>query len=361
MLSALALAAALPAMSAAPVNDPAKLAGYYRGSVRVVDSKDPVNREWRHDVVLELRASGAELVGAVQYLGGPRVELRWTASKPGSHPIELAEVGRPVLWWATPSDGRFLTGIWTGLPESPDGNFHLERDDSARWHFDPEHGAADLEFRIEKVKGKDYLLPRITRFRNPKVLSAVNRRLLERARETHCDSSETQLLEAEVGYAAQDVFSVRITEECVASPPGLPDVADLSVTFDLTTGKEVDLLSLFKEDVTDGQIAALVFAYEIEARKRPDADECLQHYTLEKLAAPTFSFSDQGLGFRPDLGTVKDCADDVWVPYPVLAPLAAPDGIFARVAAANKDASRRYRIRRPGGSPSEDAFYTPKD
>ena len=361
--------AVLLGLAAPELPGAAGLAGYYKGSIHVTDP-DHGNR--RHDVVLELKVDGTALSGTCLYLGGERIAIRGTVDKPGaSFRLELLEIGRepPVVWqgWATAAHA--LWGSWSGLPGARGGSFQLERDDSARRYLEAKGAAVAAEavaYRIEPIPGTEVLLPTLTRFRDPRVMRAVNRRLAALGREAHCDEpGENHELEAEVAYAAQDVFSVRITQTCTEYP-GPSRIQDLSLSFDLATGEVATFPELFKERVSSQEIATAAFAYELAAARKPgaraDADACLDQYGLENLSRSllTFFFSEDGLVVRPDWGVVHgECADEVTVPYPALAALAAPEGLLARVAAAHAGAAMRYRIHRPGSDAAEDALYTP--
>jgi hypothetical protein len=150
-------------------------------------------------------------------------------------------------------------------------------------------------------------------------------------------------------YAAHDVLSVfiRFGGFCGGSHP--INGENVSATFDLRTGKQVEFRDLFADYERDAHaiIRTMFPAYtaaadrltasEIEQMKSDDERFCVQFYATQDLVRESFgySFTHAGLVVEPGLSyPVRSCAEEAVVPYERLAPFAAPGGILARIIAA---------------------------
>jgi hypothetical protein len=194
-------------------------------------------------------------------------------------------------------------------------------------------------------------LPRLTNPRTPQ-MRAVNRQLDTISAELRClqpiveDLQTEYYSQARTTYAADDVLSVliRFGGFCGGAHP-INDV-NVSVTFDLRTGKRVRFEELFANYERDRRaIVRALFPVQTTAGDRlspsqmeqlEDSDEryCLQYYTTEALSRSYFAYSlsSAGLVAEPRLAhALTPCITESVVPYERLRPLAAPGSILERV------------------------------
>jgi uncharacterized protein len=210
-------------------------------------------------------------------------------------------------------------------------------------------GAVDE--RKEVVRGElawqmvDYgddgvVLPRITRWRNAKVKKRINAALAELASKMACAGIEVEpgasphefSMNAEVSYAANDIFSVEIHSEyyCSGTAHGSHD-DNSSMTFDLRTGDEASFEGLFADYGKDKDaILKALFGEDQAPSTDPDHDVL----TLATIAEHgiAFSFHEDGLEVQPVLPyVIAALAESVTVPYADLRKLADRKGLLARI------------------------------
>jgi hypothetical protein len=357
-------------------------------------------------VGLELVVEGSTVSGNCFYL----------AQKAGDIPIKGTVAPDGALRWEEIGDERQITGVWSGrLANGVISGTWQNPTSGKRWPFRLTAQRARGRYVTEPVELKDastlgpltyrmaespvseMRVPQITAFADGRVMEAINGQLMGPARNAVCGTKQNDHeFEAEVAYAGQDVFSVKIRDSwfCGAAYP--TNDADLSLTFDLRTGEIVDHAALFRKGIEGKALDEVYYAYEL-AQLRPrarqwcakeadlmddkslleeeacmnafeeqisenDEDYCRLQYTPPHLAqtGASFFFSPEGMVVRPEWPhVIAGCADEITVPYGALAPLAAPGKALARVADAHRDAPLRYRIHRSGAKPEDDVLYAP--
>jgi hypothetical protein len=193
------------------------------------------------------------------------------------------------------------------------------------------------------------LFPRLTRFRNPKIMREVNRQIDAATREFGCEGQNGKAsyyrVKSKVSYADNDIFSIYASAEYFCNTAYPTNDANMSQTYDLRTGRQVQFEELFKSYETDRrEILKIIFAAEIAQSERlaasgkPREESCEgdpELYSLERLEGSSyaFNFSAAGLQVQPSWPhVIEACAKIVTVPYNKLAPFAAPNGVLARVA-----------------------------
>jgi hypothetical protein len=200
------------------------------------------------------------------------------------------------------------------------------------------------------------VLPRLTDTRDPR-FRAVNGQLDSISADLRCLDKVDQFGNAtehwsdtKAAYAADSILSVyiRFGGFCGGAHP--INGVNLSMTFDLRTGKPVPFRELFADYDRDALaiVRALYPEYiaraeQLAATRREDdvltgEEECIQVYDAEALARGYFAytFSRAGLVVEPDFAhVVGACREVVVVPYDRLRPFAAPGGILARMVDAH--------------------------
>lgn len=205
--------------------------------------------------------------------------------------------------------------------------------------------ADGIGYRMVRVRRTGILFPRLTSFRDRAVMNAVNRRIDELTAEFGCQGeggrSASFKVRSRVEYTDRDIFSIYASEDYYCGTAYPTNDNNVSLTFDMKTGKLVSFEELFRNYDADRQeivktiFAGLLARGERAARagKTNDGD-CDALYTLDTLESATyvFNFSKAGLSVQADWPHVMEaCAERVTVPYAKLSKFAAPDGLLARV------------------------------
>jgi hypothetical protein len=352
--------------------------GYYQGQLRSI-------RESAVDVGVSLCIDGAAVSGSYFYLRvGTEIGLRGTRSPDGMLRLEESlRDGKVTGTWSGRVDGTFK-GTWTS-PSGEIRDFDLPRFGAipAESSFPPPKGSTvrpcgEVGYRMRRApKGRTDYFPRLVRFRDRKVTSAVNATIdefvrgwyvdLESDGRSWCDEAAEPFYDVSVGveYASHDVFSVRVTGEHSCGGPYPAHIRDDSFTFDLVRGgTAVAIDELFKPGVSWAEIFPVVFAYQLAEAAKPGADECLRQYNPEHLGATqvAFHFSQEGLVVGPSRyglqSAVNGCEQRTTVPYRALRGLVDAASAIGRAAAAERaDTPVRYRIW--DFSPEKEAFFEP--
>lgn len=204
---------------------------------------------------------------------------------------------------------------------------------------------APIGYRMTRVRRTRILFPRLTSFRDRAVMNAVNRRIDELTAEFGCQGeggrSASFKVRSRVEYTDRDIFSIYASEDYYCGTAYPTNDNNVSLTFDMKTGKLVSFEELFRNYDADRQeivktiFAGLLARGERAARagKTNDGD-CDALYQLDTLESATYvyNFSKTGLSVQPDWPHVMEaCAERVTVPYAKLSRFAAPDGLLARV------------------------------
>jgi hypothetical protein len=204
--------------------------------------------------------------------------------------------------------------------------------------------SGEIGYQMARVRRTKMVFPRLTRFRDRAVLSAVNRQIDVLTRDFGCDRGRNNYynLKSRVEYAAKDVFSIYASAEYFCGGAYPTNDSNNSVTFDMKTGKQIKFEELFKNYEADKrEILGTIFASQIAvaarraASRKPEAeDDCEDLFQLDRLESSTyaFNFSGNGLSVQPEWPhVIEACAERVTVPYAKLMKFAAPNGVLARV------------------------------
>jgi hypothetical protein len=365
--------------------------GFYSGSI--FSTRFP-----SLDVAMSLCTRGSSVTGSYFYLNvATDIALRGTLAPDGT--LELAETnakGEVTGRWTGRLTERF-EGTWTP-PKGDARQFKLRRmgaipaDSSRGTSARVEPPCSDIGYRWARTSkpgsfnGNDKpdrtFLPRLVRFRDKKIMANVNsfidaaagswfEEIRDEAR-NNCEEPTSgrpedanHYYETEVGveYAGHDIFSIRIlgNRGCNGAT-GVNGLLDGSMTYDLKTGERVLLETLFREDMSWGEVNRLLFAYQLAEAAKPKGDECFSGYKTLETHDVGFHLATDGLAVQPRVqavgSTVSHCWQRTVVPFAVLRAAARPGSVLERAAAAARtDAPVRYRIR--GDDKEEDFFFTP--
>ena len=214
-----------------------------------------------------------------------------------------------------------------------------------------------VEYRTVRHSKSGASIPQLTHHRSPVVQDVVNRQLESLAASLQCDTQGN--LEnpdhfdstTRVTYAADEVLSLSVHASYYCGGPYPTNDANLSMTFDMRTGLAVSFEELFSDYERDAESIARALYPERIARAEHLAatgheepgETCDDAFTLSvpHLLESGFSYalSEEGLIVQPNFPHVSEaCAEQIVVPYARLRQFAAPDGILARVADANRSA-----------------------
>jgi hypothetical protein len=177
-------------------------------------------------------------------------------------------------------------------------------------------------------------LPRIRLPERPDVETGVNARLDSLAASLRCPDADGGEYDtrAAVTYARNDVFSVQIASSYYCGGAYPTHRADSSVTFDLRTGREVELRSLFADYERDRAEIARAFLGSLSAG---DLEGCEDVLTAEEIDSFAFTISPEGLRLETAFPhVIEACNRESTVAFDVLRAFAAPGGILTRVADA---------------------------
>lgn len=205
----------------------------------------------------------------------------------------------------------------------------------------------EIGYQMARVRRTKLTFPRLTRFRDRAVLGAVNRQIDVLTRDLGCEGrgrNNYYKLRSRVEYAAKDVFSVYASAEYFCGGAYPTNDSNISMTFDMKTGKQVKFEELFKNYEADKrEILGTIFASLIAKAARmasgtPNKEgDCAGEadmYTIDHFESSSyaFNFSKTGLSVQPEWPhVIEACAERVTVPYAKLSKFAAPDGVLARV------------------------------
>jgi hypothetical protein len=133
---------------------------------------------------------------------------------------------------------------------------------------------------------------------------------------------------------------------------------NVSVTFDLTTGKKIDFDDLFENyEANKDQILKIIFAPQLVRteslpatgsktnEENSDCDNDTTLFTSENLGSTAFAydFSEKGLMVQPRWPhVIEACTERVTVPYERLERFGAPDGILARSSSLSEYLRLRF-------------------
>jgi hypothetical protein len=355
----LALSLVLVSTGAVPSSAETGITGFYRGTIgkRLV-------------VGVSLREASGSVSGYYFYAKvGTDIPLKGTIQPTGDFDVEELDangkatgrwVGRIALskQTATPE----LSGTWRDPKTQKRLSFSLSRVEPAAAGPDASHrlkaGDAeheeivvgpDLSYRTTAIAATGFQFPRLTHFRDAAIAGAVNAAIDKAVREFPCGAPEgdnTQDVDAAVTYAAHDILSIFASLSFNCGGPYPTVGQNVSMTFDLETGKEVRFRALFRRDAGLDDILKAVFpgpiqrAARLSASGAEDSDDCAKStfMSLENLRDSKLAFH-----LTPDRIVVQPvdwphaieaCAERVDTPYARLQKLVNPSGILSRVESA---------------------------
>ncbi|PYT61698.1 MAG: hypothetical protein DMG35_08880 [Acidobacteria bacterium] len=215
----------------------------------------------------------------------------------------------------------------------------------------PRQGTAgDIEYRLVPVRDTGIQFPRVTAYKDAGTMNRVNAQIDEVSREFGCSEprgkDDSYKVSSRVEYAARDIFSIYASASYYCGGPYPTNDENLSLTFDLGTGKRVEFAELFQNyEANKDPILKIIFAKQLArtarllaaGKKSDENSNCEEDpdlFTLKGLRDSTFAynFSEKGLVVQPQWPhVVEACAERVTVPYQQLKKFAAPKGILARV------------------------------
>ena len=208
----------------------------------------------------------------------------------------------------------------------------------------------DIHYRMSPVGDTQIRFPRLTAYKDITIMNRVNAQIDELSKEFGCPAprgkDESYKAFSRVEYAAKDIFSIYASANYYCGGPYPTNDANMSLTFDLRTGKKVQFAELFKSyDENKDQILKIIFARQLARTEKllaagQKGDEnlsCEENsdlFTVENLrdSEYAYNFSEKGLVVQPRWPhVVEACAERVTVPYQQLMEFAAPNGILARM------------------------------
>ncbi|HET7229152.1 MAG TPA: hypothetical protein VFJ16_04085 [Longimicrobium sp.] len=208
-------------------------------------------------------------------------------------------------------------------------------------------GPGAIPYRMVRNRVSGAVLPRISL--NTRQARPINTRLDSLAASLRCDPDDVRRgrtepyeSEARVTYAANDVFSVAIIASWYCGGAYPVNGADLSVTYDLRTGREVPFTALWANYARDRrQIIRTLFPSQASAAGRPRPEtpngttQCDGLFTLQELTemVDAYSLSPRGITANIDFPhAVLPCGNRTTTPWARVQHYAAPGGILARMA-----------------------------
>ncbi|MBS1791112.1 MAG: hypothetical protein JST85_25600 [Acidobacteria bacterium] len=208
---------------------------------------------------------------------------------------------------------------------------------------------ASVRFESVVVRNADVRFPRLTYYQDAKVLQTVNQKIDEITADFGCDGDTSRTagnyrVKSDVEYSTKQIFSIYASASWFCGGPYPTNDSNISLTFDLKTGKLIEFEDLFQNyEQNKTEILKIVFAAQLERTARLvatgktregtcDGDPNL--YSLEHLEDSlfAFNFSAEGLRVQPLWPHVMEaCSERVTVPYKKLKQFVAPEGLLARV------------------------------
>ena len=204
-----------------------------------------------------------------------------------------------------------------------------------------------IDYRMSPVGDTGIQFPRLTAYKDVTTMNLVNAQIDEVTKEFGCPEphrkDDSYEVFSRVEYADQDIFSIYASANYYCGGPYPTNDANMSLTFDLRTGKKVEFAGLFKNyEVNKDAILRIIFASQLARTERllaagkksdENCEDDPELFTLEVLRNSdyAYNFSEDGLVVQPRWPhVVQACAERVAVPYQQLEEFAAPNGILAR-------------------------------
>jgi hypothetical protein len=205
-----------------------------------------------------------------------------------------------------------------------------------------------IVYSMARVRRTGIWFPRLVRFGNQAVLRNINRQIDELTAEFGCDGGDKHSyykVRARVDYVNKGIFSIYASAAYYCGGTYPTNDSNISLTFDLRTGKQVEFEELFTDyEANKREILRAVFARQVARSERlirtgsPKEETCEGNpdlYSLDNLedSGFSFNFSRNGLKVQPQWPhVIEACAEIATVPYSRLIKFAAPDGLLARMS-----------------------------
>jgi hypothetical protein len=307
------------------------------------------------DVAFSLKVRQGHVVGSYYYLKvGEDIPVVGEVDTKGN--FKFDEYGKPGkvtgTWQGKIDSANRISGIWKAADQKQSLAFSLERTGSNDIPGEPAHReivSDGIGYRKIAVGKTGVQFPILTRYRNPAIVDAVNREIDRLTSMMRCEEGGDYDVKSFVTYAAKDIFSIYASASYYCGGPYPTNDSNMSVTFDLKTGKLIDFPSLFSNYEADKRaILKIIFSKQMarieslvsrpEEKKPPrESEDCQDDaslFSIENLENSdfAFNFSKEGLGVQPQWPhAIEACAEKVTVPFQALQQFARPNGILARV------------------------------
>lgn len=214
----------------------------------------------------------------------------------------------------------------------------------------PEQGTSDaIQYKMIPVRDTGIQFPRLSAYKDVTTMNRVNAKIDESAKDFACSEPHGKgnryKVFARVEYAAQDIFSVYASANYYCGGPYPTNDENVSLTFDLRTGKRVEFSELFKNyEANKDRILKIIFSGQLArtgrllAGKNKDENSSCEEdpglFTIDALRDSEYAYnlSEKGLAVQPRWPhVVEACAERVTVPYQLLKEFVAPNSILVRV------------------------------
>lgn len=211
-----------------------------------------------------------------------------------------------------------------------------------------------VQYQLFPVGNLGVRFPRLTYFKNAAVMERVNQQIAEITSEFGCDEESPKpgnlyKVNSSVEYQTKEIFSIYASASWFCGGPYPTNDSNISLTFDLKTGKLVEFEDLFLHYEQDkAAILKIIFAAQLDRSakliatgktKEGTCETDPQVFSLEHLEDSSFAYNFSTLGLRVQPSwphVIEACAERVTVPYSKLKMFASPDGLLARVIESTK-------------------------
>lgn len=107
----------------------------------------------------------------------------------------------------------------------------------------------DIHYKMSPVRDTRIQFPRLTAYTDVTMMNQVNAQIDELTKELRCPEprgkDDSYEVLSRVEYAAQDILSIYASANYYCGGPYPTNDANMSLTFDLRTGKKVEFAELF--------------------------------------------------------------------------------------------------------------------
>ncbi len=179
-------------------------------------------------------------------------------------------------------------------------NFALS--DSASQEKGPK-ATNDIHYKMSPVGNTQVRFPRLTAYKDITTMNRVNAQIDELSKEFGCPApygkDDWYKVSSRVEYAAKDILSIYASANYYCGGPYPTTDANMSLTFDLRTGKKIQFAELFRSYVANrDQILKIIFARQLArtekliaaGKKSDESSSCEEDsglFTLETCGTPS--------------------------------------------------------------------------